>query len=207
MSDPRTQALRFRALRDKRAEGPLSPEEERELQRLGQALHALRQSRTSGGNELPKQKVIGSGQSLRGQPLPGCDFFDDFPELYRQKFFGDRRRQPPQEDGALAKGAGTVRIRSGEQLQGKIVMDERVRVDGKSLARNQVVEVMLADSSGAKRGQGITVTLIDGRVLKGYLVSGEDEDFLDVLPLAAQDQAPTRWFIRRSEVASTAKWG
>ena len=38
MSDPRTQALRFRALRDKRAEGPLSPEEERELQRLGQAL-------------------------------------------------------------------------------------------------------------------------------------------------------------------------
>ena len=85
MSDPRTQALRFRALRDKRAEGPLSPEEERELQRLGQALHALRQSRTSGGNELPKQKVIGSGQSLRGQPLPGCDFFDDFPNCTGKK--------------------------------------------------------------------------------------------------------------------------
>ena len=107
----------------------------------------------------------------------------------------------------LARSMGTVRIRSGEQLQGQVVVDERVHVAGKALPRSQVMEVMLAESSGAKRGQGVTVTLIDGRVLKGYLVSGEDEDFLDLLPLAAQDQAQPRWLIRRSEVVSTAKWG
>ena len=88
-----------------------------------------------------------------------------------------------------------------------MVVDERIHVAGKSLSRTKVMEVLLAGASGAKRGQGLTVRLADGRVLKGYLVSAEDEDFLDLLPLAAQDQEQTRWFIRRSEVASTSQWG
>ena len=207
MSDPRTQALSFKALREKRLAGGLSPEEETELQRLGQALHALRQSRSSGGYDLPKRKVIGDASGLRGHALPGCDFFDDFPELYRREVFGERRRKPPVEDLALARGLGTVRVRTGEQLQGQVIVDERVHVAGKVLPRAQVLEVMIADAASAKRGQGITVTLADGRVVKGYLVSNEDEDFLDLLPLAAHDKTQSRWFIRRSEVASTAKWG
>lgn len=207
MTDPREQALRFKALRDKRAQEPLSPEEERELQRLGQSLRALRQARSGAGAELPQKKVLGDGAHLRGQPLPACDFFDDFPEIYRREVFGERRRRPPGEDEVLARGAGTVRTRTGEEIQGQVIVDERIHVAGRALARSQVMEVLLSAAAGAKRGRGLTVKLADGRVLKGYLVSGEDEDFLDVLPLTAQDQEQTRWLIRRSEIASTSQWG
>ncbi|MBM65208.1 MAG: hypothetical protein CMH55_03120 [Myxococcales bacterium] len=207
MTDPREQALRFKALRDQRAQGPLSPEEEREFQRLGQSLRALRQARSGAAAELPQKKVLGDGARLRGHPLPGCDFFDDFPELYRREVFGARRRRPPAEDEALPRGSGTVRTRSGEKLQGQVIVDERIHVAGQALPRSQVMEVHLSASAGAKRGQGLTIKLTDGRVQKGYLVSGEDEDFLDLLPLTAQDQEQTRWLIRRSEVASTSQWG
>lgn len=206
MTDVRDLALRFKELREKRKATALESGEEAEFQRLGKHLMALRQSRAKTSRGLPENKVIGDGDQLRGHPLPGCDFFDDFPELYRHEVFGSRRRQPPLEDEILARGLGTVRLRGGKQVQGPVVVDERITVAGEILPRSQVMEVVISKPSGAKRGQGISLTLNDGRKMEGYLVSSEDEDFFDLLPLVGQDQDQTRWLIRRSEVAEQRQW-
>ena len=61
---------RFKALAVKRKGGLLEPAEEEEYRRLGRLL------------AQQKKRDANPVMALRGEPLAGCDFFDDFPECF-----------------------------------------------------------------------------------------------------------------------------
>jgi hypothetical protein len=198
VSDMQADIESFRLLAQKRKKGLLPPDEEDEYRRLGQRLAAA------------KRATKASVQALRGVPLPGCDFFDDYPELYRRGLISNEQEKPqaagePQLAGALI-ARGRAVLADGSSLQGQLLWGPQPSVDGKPFARSVVQVLYLASDDGVIPGPGRLLLTREGRQIKGHLASNLDSEFVDILPLSGAPKGVARMIIRVSYLQKVTSW-
>ena len=189
---------RFKTLAAKRKGGLLEPAEEEEYRRLGR--------------ELAQQKKRDANPvgALRGEPLAGCDFFDDFPELYRQEIISNGQPKPgvagePILPGAV-HGRGQVILNDGSRLTGHVLWAPESSVDGKAFSRRRVQVIMFRSDGGVLPGSGRRIVTEDGRTITGYLASDLDEGFIDLLPHEGAPRGVGRLILRRERLRSVDQW-
>ncbi len=198
MSNPRADIERFKALALKRKGGLLSPAEEEEYRGIGRRLAAR------------KKAADTALAALRGQPLPGCDFFDDFPELYRLGLISNGQPKPGPEGDAIMPGAvsarGQVMLLDGQKLSGHVLWAAAPSVDGKPFAKDRTGAVMLRADGGALPGSGRRLVTKDGAEITGYLASNLDEQFVDIIPEKGAPKGVARLIISKEQLRSVDPW-
>ena len=198
MSDTRSEVERFKSLAVKRKTGLLDRKEEEEYRRLGRSLAARKKAADS------------AAAALRGQPLPGCDFFDDFPELYRRGVISNGQPLPGTEGDAIMPGAvaarGQVVFTDGEKVAGYVLWAAEPSVDGKPFEKNRTRAVMLRSDGGALPGSGRRVVTGDGAEITGFLASNLDEHFVDLIPQAGAPRGVARLILRKEQLRSVDPW-
>jgi hypothetical protein len=197
VSDRIAWASRFKALSTKRRAEGLSGAESDEWRLLGERLAGL----TSNDSK----RALG----LRGAALVGCDFFDDFPELYRRQVFGERSEVPGPEGPRVLPGVlvarGSLMLADGSVLRGRVTWCDAPEVDGQPVDRELVKTVVLADDCGALPGPGRRVVMDDGRQVTGHLASRIDVEFVDILPSDAR-RGVARMLFRKSMLQEVEEW-
>jgi hypothetical protein len=197
VSDRIAWASRFKELSTKRREAGLSSAEKDEWRLLGERLARLT-------TDDPKRAL-----GVRGTVLPACDFFDDFPELYRLRVFGERSEVPGPEGPRVLPGVlvarGSLMLVDGSVVRGRVTWCDVPEVDGQPVDREQVKTVVLADDCGALPGQGRRVVTDDGRQITGHLASRLDTDFVDILPSDAR-RGVARMLFRKSMLQEDNEW-
>ena len=199
MSGTQAQIDRFKLLAAKRKGGLLTPEEEEEYRQLGRRLAQKQRKRSTRGTA-----------ALRADPLPGCDFFDDFPELYRRGVVANEQPLPapaqvPVLPGAV-HGPGQVILNDGQRLKGHVLWAPSPSVDGKGFSRRRVQAVMLATDGGVLPGSGRRLVTEDGREITGYLASDLDENFVDIVPHEGAPRGVKRLILRRDRLRTVDLW-
>jgi len=197
VSDLRAEVARFQALAKKRKGGLLTPEEEEDYRNLGRRLAAHKRSK-------------GDGPGLRGLPLPGCDFFDDFPELYRRGMVGDGEQKPGPEGEAMIPGAiycrGRVTLTDGRTLSGRVLWGPEPSVDGKTFSKRRTRIVLLAKDGGVLPGSGRRVVCEDGTVIEGHIASAVDSNFVDLIPTSGVPKGVARVILRSERLQEVKPW-
>lgn len=198
VSDMQADIEAFRALAQRRKKGLLPPSEEDEYRRLGRRLADA------------KRATKASTQALRGRPLPGCDFFDDYPELYRRGLINNGQENPQEAGDPLLPGAliarGRVELADGSSLQGQLLWGPEPSVDGKPFARSAAQILYLASDGGVIPGSGRLLLTREGRQITGYLASNLDSEFVDILPLSGAPKGVSRMIIRVSNLQKVSPW-
>ena len=142
--------------------------------------------------------------------MPGCDFFDDFPELYRRGVVATEQPLPapaqvPVLPGAV-HGPGQVILNDGQRLKGHVLWAPSPSVDGKGFSRRRVQAVMLATDGGVLPGSGRRLVTEDGREITGYLASDLDENFVDIVPHEGAPRGVKRLILRRERLRTVDLW-
>jgi hypothetical protein len=198
VSDLQADIEAFRALAERRKKGLIPPGEEDEYRRLGRRLAAA------------KRATKTSVQALRGLPLPGCDFFDDYPELYRRGLVSNGQETPPAAGEPQLAGAviarGRVELADGSSLQGQILWGPQPCVDGKPFARSSAQTLYLGSDGGVLPGSGRLLLTREGRKITGYLASNLDSEFIDILPLSGVPKGVKRMIFRVSCLQRVSPW-
>jgi hypothetical protein len=189
---------RFRALALKRKSGLLESGEEEEYRRLGRGLAEK------------KKSADAAAVALRGKPLLGCDFFDDFPELYRRGLISNGQPLPgPKGDPVLpgaVSGRGQVVLLDGQKLTGHVLWVAEPTVDGKPFSRQETHAVMLRSDGGALPGSGRRVVTADRREIVGFLASNIDDYFIDLIPEKGAPKGVARLILRKEQLRSVDPW-
>jgi hypothetical protein len=189
---------RFKALAARRKTGLLKPDEEAEYRTLGQGFAAQ------------KRAAVRRRIGLKGRPLPGCDFFDDFPELYRQGLIHTGTEVPGPAGDSTLPGAvlsrGQVVLADGRRLSGQILWAPEPSCDGTPFDRATAQAVFLAASGGALPGSGRALTTTDGRVIHGYLASDLDPLFVDLIPADGVPAGVERLIMRKDRLTKVEPW-
>ena len=189
---------RFKALSAKRKGGLLEPAEEEEYRRLGRLL------------AQQKKRDANPVVALRGAPLAGCDFFDDFPELYRREIISNGQPKPGMAGEPIIPGAvngrGQVILNDGSRLTGNVLWAPEPCVDGKPFSRRRVQAIMFRTDGGVLPGSGRRIVTEDGRTITGYLASDLDESFVDLVPHEGAPRGVGRLILRRERLRSVDQW-
>jgi len=198
MSETQRLVERFKALATKRKGGLLEAAEEEEYRRLGRSL-AQRKKRGT--------KATGA---LRAEPLAGCDFFDDFPELYRRQIITNDQPIPgpagePIMPGAV-HGVGQVILNDGTRLSGHVLWAPEPSVDGKEFSRRRTQAIMFRSDGGVLPGSGRRLMTEDGREITGFLASNLDDHFVDLVPSSGAPRGVGRLILRRDRLRSVDTW-
>ena len=198
MSETQRLVERFKALATKRKSGLLEAAEEEEYRRLGRSL-AQRKKRGA--------KPTGA---LRADPLAGCDFFDDFPELYRREIITNGQPIPapagePIMPGAV-HGVGQVILNDGTRLSGHVLWAPEPSVDGKTFSRRRTQAIMFRSDGGVLPGSGRRLLTEDGREITGFLASNLDDSFIDLVPHSGAPRGVGRLILRRDRLRSVDTW-
>ena len=198
MSDTPSAVERFKVLAAKRKGGLLEAAEEEEYRNLGRRL-AQQKKRT--------EKPTGA---LRSEPLAGCDFFDDFPELYRREIISNGQPKPgpagePIMPGAV-HGMGQVILNDGTRLNGHVLWAPDPSVDGKLFSRRRAQVVLFRSDGGVLPGSGRRLVTEDGREIIGFLASNLDDNFVDLVPHSGAPRGVGRLILRRDRLRSVDIW-
>jgi hypothetical protein len=197
VSDRLVWATRFKALSTQRRGAGLSSTEQDEWRALGERLASL------------AKDDDGRSVGLRGTALSGCDFFDDFPELYRRGLFGPRPQVPGPEGTRVLPGVlvarGSLMLSDGSVVRGRVTWCDQPEVDGVSVERGRVKTVVLADTCGALPGAGRRLLTDDGRQVIGHLASQIDLEFVDLLP-SDMRRGVARMLFRKTSLREVEEW-
>lgn len=198
MSNEQSDVEAFKRLAQKRKSGLLSTEEEEEYRRLGRQLAARQRAR--------KDVVAG----LRGRPLPGCDFFDDFPELYRLGVLSNDQDLPGPGGEPILPGAASCRgqivLADGSKLAGHVLWAAEPSVDGRPVKRAAVRAVFLSHDGDVLPGSGRLLRTADGREIRGYLASDLDPEFVDLIPSEGLPKSVARVVLKRDQLSLVEPW-